>query len=134
MADPAQHEWPEASAVLRRGDASTTRLAGDRYVFVEFGDDVLDFCTRAKVAELQAWLEGPSAPPGVGECSPGVRSALIEYDACTLPLAELLRVLERCAPTFWGFHVFPHAPLSAPRPHLRTRPAVGWMVQRSRVQ
>ena len=48
--------WPDTTSVLRRTAASITRLAGDRYVFLEFGDMVLDFGVRAKVAEVQKWL------------------------------------------------------------------------------
>lgn len=93
--------WPDTAAVLRRTDTSTTRLAGDRYVFVEFGDMVLDFGVRAKVAEVQKWLAA-HAPPGSGfvESSPGVRSVLLEYDAARLPLTKFLALLERCVHPF----------------------------------
>ena len=40
-------------AVLHRGADSLVRLAGDKYVFMEFGDMVLDFGVRAKVAEVR---------------------------------------------------------------------------------
>lgn len=81
-------------AVLRRGKDSIWRLAGDRYVFVEFGEMVLDFVTRAKVAELEKWLKS-NAPDGFVESNPGVRSALLEYDPMVLSLQEMLELLER---------------------------------------
>jgi allophanate hydrolase subunit 1 len=81
--------------VLHRKDDSLWRLAGDRYVFVEFGDMVLDFVVRAKVAQLEAWLAG-QAPEGFVESSPGVRSALLEYDPLVLPLQGMLDLLQRC--------------------------------------
>lgn len=83
-----------AQAVLRQGEDSIWRLAGDRYVFVEYGDMVLDFVTRAKVAELEKWLQN-NAPEGFVESNPGVRSALLEYDPMVLPLEEMLKLLER---------------------------------------
>jgi Carboxyltransferase domain, subdomain C and D len=88
--------WPETTAVLRQTPEATWRLAGDRYVFVEFGDMVLDFELRARVAELEQWLAA-NAPKGFVESSPGVRSALLEYDPITLPLPEMLKLLEKYA-------------------------------------
>lgn len=83
-----------SQAILRQGTDSMWRLAGDRYVFVEFGDMVLDFVTRARVAELERWLR-EHAPDGFVESNPGVRSALLEYDPLVLPLDEMLKLLER---------------------------------------
>lgn len=92
---PVATESPTPT-ILRRTDDSIWRLAGDRYVFVEFGEMVLDFAVRAKVAQLEEWLKA-NAPAGFIESSPGVRSALLEYDPLTLPLADMLALLERCA-------------------------------------
>lgn len=89
-------EWPETQAILSRSDTSITRLAGDRYVFVEFGDMVLEFGIRAKVAELEKWLHAHADHAGFVECSPGVRSVLLEYDAQKLPLKTFLDLLQRC--------------------------------------
>ena len=90
---PPQGAEP-AQAVLRRSKDSIWRLAGDRYVFVEFGDMVLDFFSRAKVAELEKWLQ-TNAPEGFVESNPGVRSVLLEYDPMVLPLEKMLALLER---------------------------------------
>ena len=98
MQDAPASTGAPTPTVLRRTDDSIWRLAGDRYVFIEFGDMVLDFGLRAKVVQLDAWLQ-EHAPPGFVECSPGVRSALLEYDPLTLPLPDMLSLLERCAPS-----------------------------------
>ena len=57
---------------------------------------VLDFAVRAKIAQLEAWLK-ENAPAGFVESSPGVRSALLEYDPLTMPLASMLELLQQCA-------------------------------------
>jgi allophanate hydrolase subunit 1 len=95
IAVPDCSAWPETAAVLRQTPDAIWRLAGDRYVFVEFGDMVLDFALRARVAELEQWLAS-NAPEGFVESSPGVRSALLEYDPMKLPLPDMLKMLERC--------------------------------------
>ena len=91
---PVATNTPTAT-VLRRGPDSIWRLAGDRYMFVEYGEMVLDFAVRAKVAKLEEWLKA-NAPEGFVEFSPGVRSALLEYDPLKLPLEEMLSLLEKC--------------------------------------
>jgi urea carboxylase len=95
-ADVVERRWPKTTAVLRQTESSVMRLAGDRYVFIEFGEEVLDFGVRAKVAELEMWL-AKHAPPGFVESSPGIRSALLEYDPAVLPLPDLLDLLQRCS-------------------------------------
>ena len=90
-------EWPETRAVLHRGENSITRLAGDRYVFLEIGPMVLDFGVRAQIAEIEKWL-GAHAPAGFVESSPGVRSVLLEYDADKLSLAGMLKLVQQCDP------------------------------------
>jgi hypothetical protein len=92
----AKQVWPNTQAILSRSDTSITRLAGDRYVLVEFGDMVLDFGIRAKVAELEKWLHAHAHHAGFVESSPGVRSVLLEYDAKRLPLKTFLDLLQRC--------------------------------------
>ncbi|KAK9817750.1 hypothetical protein WJX72_001615 [[Myrmecia] bisecta] len=94
---PVPH-MPETSAVLLRIESSAThpgaiyRLAGDRYVFVEYGPMELDLNLRVRVAELEQWV-ADQAVPGIVETSPGVRSCMIEYDQRVLPVAKLLNIL-----------------------------------------
>jgi urea carboxylase len=68
------------------------RLAGDRYVFVEYGPMELDLNLRVRVQLLEDWLKGNKAQ-GVVETSPGVRSLMIEYDPDVLHLEDLLKLV-----------------------------------------
>ena len=90
--------WPATESVLKRTEASQWRLAGDRYVFVEFGEMVLDLNVRVKIDEIEKWLAA-KAPVGLLETSPGVRSVMVEYDSQKLPLAALLKLLQEYAST-----------------------------------
>lgn len=65
------------------------RLAGDRCVFVEYGPMTIDLALRIRVTELQKRL---ASLDGLVEVSPGVRSALVEYDPRKLSLPTLLEV------------------------------------------
>ncbi|CAK0782570.1 hypothetical protein CVIRNUC_005782 [Coccomyxa viridis] len=91
-------KMPPTQAVLKVLPATTTypgaqfRLAGDRYVFVEYGPMELDINLRVRVHELEKVLEEKRIP-GIIETSPGVRSCMIEYDQRILPLSELLTIL-----------------------------------------
>ncbi|MDM9558404.1 urea carboxylase [Bordetella petrii] len=58
----------------------TYRQAGDSYLLLEYGENVLDLALRMRVHLLmQALAAAPIA--GVLECSPGVRSLQIQYDS-----------------------------------------------------
>ena len=46
---------------------------------------------------MQKWLAAHAPADGLLESSPGVRSALIEYNADVLPLPQLLELLAKCA-------------------------------------
>jgi urea carboxylase len=70
------------------------RLAGDKYLLVEYGPLVLDLSLRFRVHSLTQWLrEHPLE--GIRELSPGVRSLQIHFDGRRLPLEMLLAELER---------------------------------------
>ncbi|CAL5223800.1 g6371 [Coccomyxa viridis] len=92
-------EFPETRAVLKTLPASESfpgaqyRLAGDRYVFVEYGPLVIDINLCVRVHELRKALE-ERAVPGIMEFSPAVRSCMIEYDQRVISLSSLLRLLE----------------------------------------
>ncbi|MEW5305221.1 MAG: hypothetical protein WDW36_007777 [Sanguina aurantia] len=68
------------------------RLAGDRYVQVEYGPMELDLNLRVRVHCLEAWLKGANVA-GLMETSPGVRSCMVEYDVRKLTLSRLLKLL-----------------------------------------
>ncbi|ANJ65996.1 urea carboxylase [Halothiobacillus diazotrophicus] len=55
------------------------RQAGDGYVLLEYGENVLDLVLRLRVHALMEQLETDPIP-GVLECSPGVRSLQIRYE------------------------------------------------------
>ena len=70
------------------------RQAGDGYLLLEYGDNVLDLALRMRVHLL---MEALKAEPvaGVLELSPGVRSLQIRYDGGVIPQGRLVaRLLE----------------------------------------
>ncbi|MCD0505462.1 carboxyltransferase domain-containing protein, partial [Bordetella petrii] len=73
----------------------TYRQAGDNYLLLEYGDNVLDLALRMRVHLL---MQALSAEPiaGVLEFSPGVRSLQIQYDSRVVRqdalVARLLRI------------------------------------------
>jgi urea carboxylase len=98
--DPPQPRPPRAPAPAPLLDAPrdgaggplTFRRAGERGVLVEFGEPVLDLCSRVRVHLLQAAL-AEQAPAGVLELTPGVRSLLVQHDPEVLPARRLLALL-----------------------------------------
>ncbi|MBV7484731.1 urea carboxylase [Bordetella sp. BOR01] len=84
---PAPEQSPDAlSPIVARLPATearplaTYRQAGDNYLLLEYGDNVLDLVLRMRVHLLmQALTAAPIA--GVLEFSPGVRSLQIQYDS-----------------------------------------------------
>ncbi|KAG2435985.1 hypothetical protein HYH02_011698 [Chlamydomonas schloesseri] len=73
------------------------RLAGDRYVQVDYGPMELDITLRVRVHCLMKTLADMAAAgefPGLVETSPGVRSCMIEYDIAKISPGRLLQVLE----------------------------------------
>eukprot|EP00884_Botryococcus_braunii_P008296 jgi/Botrbrau1/17468/Bobra.0054s0055.1 len=95
---PRIPEMPQTSAVLATIPAShhhpgaMYRLAGDRYVFVEYGPMQLDLNLRVRVFYLEQALAAQGID-GLVETSPGVRSCMVEYDQLRLPLNKLLDTL-----------------------------------------
>lgn len=69
------------------------RPSGDKYLLVEYGPQVLDIALRFRVHALMIWLE-EHRPAGMRELTPGIRSLQIHYDSQTLPLDDLLALLE----------------------------------------
>lgn len=97
---PHQGQYPVTDAVLMQIPASDlspsviVRLAGDRYIFVEYGPMELDLNLRVRVQLLEEWLEKKSID-GLVETSPGVRSLMIEYCPETLHLNKLLDIIKQ---------------------------------------
>ncbi len=70
------------------------RVAGDKYLLVEYGPLVLDLELRFRVHALMENLHRRSLP-GIVDLTPGIRSLQIHYDNRILSLVELLDALRR---------------------------------------
>ena len=82
---------------LSDGLSISVRAAGDRFVLVEFGDQVLDLELRFQVAALHQMMEAHRSREagGLRDLTPGIRSLQIHYDPERLPLNELLTLVEQ---------------------------------------
>ena len=88
------------SAVLARlpasefGDEIVYRLAGDHFLLVEYGEQVLDIRLRFRAHALMQWLQQhPLA--GLRELTPGIRSLQLHFDSQQLGHSQLLEHLQR---------------------------------------
>ncbi|QKJ85755.1 urea carboxylase [Paramixta manurensis] len=93
----AENQYGSATllAALAASDsrpATVYRQAGDNYVLIEYGDNVLDLALRLRVYLLMEALRA-AALPGIEELSPGVRSLQIRYDSRTLHQRALIQHL-----------------------------------------
>ena len=68
------------------------RQAGDKYILLEYGDNVLELSLRLRVHALMEALKS-SPIEGVIELSPGVRSLQINYDSRVIHQRELINRL-----------------------------------------
>nr|MBL8457324.1 urea carboxylase [Zoogloeaceae bacterium] len=83
------------------------RQAGDKYILLEYGPNVLDLRLRLRIHLLMEALQA-LALDGVRELSPGVRSVQIHYDSRRIAqsvLIERLIALERQLPDVDGLKV-----------------------------
>lgn len=68
------------------------RQAGDRYILIEYGENILDLTLRFRVhALMQALADSPVT--GIIELSPGVRSLQVNYDSRVISQRELVDAL-----------------------------------------
>ncbi len=65
------------------------RAAGDHFLLVEFGEQVLDIALRFRAHALMQWLEQHTLP-GIRELTPGIRSLQIHYDSQALSIDTLI--------------------------------------------
>ena len=102
-----------AASLLPRDNASATliaersadghhpkaqwRQAGDNYILLEYGEDVLDLASRLRVHLLMETIRAEKLP--VEELSPGVRSLQIRYDSSRMKQSDLIRHLLRIEAT-----------------------------------
>ncbi|MBT0726671.1 urea carboxylase [Rosenbergiella australiborealis] len=81
---------------LRPATATTPKVdyrqAGDHYILIEYGDNVLDIALRLRVHLLMNSLNS-RAIDGIEELSPGVRSLQIRYDSLRLNQSDLISQL-----------------------------------------
>jgi urea carboxylase len=95
---PEHAAEPVEPAVIARHHATaqapqiTYRADGDRYLLVEFGDNVLDLGLRLRVHALESQLRSANLK-GLIDITPGIRSLHVHYDARRLPRAALLEAL-----------------------------------------
>ncbi|HTF95413.1 MAG TPA: urea carboxylase [Cellvibrio sp.] len=68
------------------------RQAGDKYILLEYGDNILELSLRLRVYALMEALKA-SPIEGVIELSPGVRSLQINYDSRAIHQRELINRL-----------------------------------------
>jgi urea carboxylase len=127
---PAAAGQPTEPAVITVHPATrskpqvTYRADGDRYLLVEFGDNILDLALRLRVHALESQLRQLSLP-GIIDITPGIRSLHIHYNARILPRPHLLRALaaaEQAIPTDLDITVpsrIVHLPLSWDDPQAR---------------
>jgi len=71
----------------------TYRQAGDKYLMLEYGENVLDLRLRLRIHLLMEALKARRLA-GVQELSPGVRSVQIHYDSRVISQAALVAALE----------------------------------------
>jgi pyruvate/oxaloacetate carboxyltransferase/allophanate hydrolase subunit 1/biotin carboxyl carrier protein len=70
------------------------RIAGDRYLMVEYGEPVMDINSRVRVHLLEQFLL-KHKPAGLIDTIPGVRTLLIWYDNRKLSLEDLMKLLNQ---------------------------------------
>ena len=99
--DPPLAAGPDRSSpVVGRQDVPdhpvgvSYRVAGDKYLLVEYGPLVLDLELRLRVHALMQWIEAQQLD-GIVDLTPGIRSLQIHYDNRVLPLRDLMWALAR---------------------------------------
>ncbi|MEZ5529630.1 MAG: urea carboxylase [Porticoccaceae bacterium] len=95
---PQEQPWqpvtPETPVLARLkahefGDEIVYRAAGDHFLLVEYGEQVLDIRLRFRAHALMQWLQQNSLP-GIRELTPGIRSLQIHFDSQQLDHRRLL--------------------------------------------
>jgi urea carboxylase len=87
------------SPILHRLDAAdygvdvVYRVAGDHFMLVEYGEQVLDIALRFRAHALMQWLQA-NPVEGVRELTPGIRSLQVHYDSQIINHQALLQHLQ----------------------------------------
>jgi len=90
-AEPGTPILYEAAASGNR-PKTVFRQAGDKYILIEYGENVLDLNLRFRIHALMEALQQQPVD-GVLELSPGVRSLQVRYDSRVIGQRQLVRVL-----------------------------------------
>ena len=69
------------------------RAAGDHFLLVEYGDQVLDIELRFRAHALMQWLQ-KNLLPGMRELTPGIRSLQVHYDSQVISYQQLIAHLK----------------------------------------
>lgn len=70
------------------------RSAGDHFLLIEYGEQVLDIALRFRAHALMQWLS-ENHLPGIYELTPGIRSLQLHYDSQQISQTALLNHLKR---------------------------------------
>lgn len=92
---PCEEQTPilKTLSADRFGDEIVYRAAGDHFLLVEYGEQMLDIRLRFRAHALMQWLE-KNPLDGMRELTPGIRSLQIHYDSQQLNYTDLLVHLE----------------------------------------
>ncbi len=74
------------------------RVAGDQFLLIEYGEQVLDIALRFRVHALMQWLQAHPLE-GMLELTPGIRSLQVHYNSLALSLNALLEHLKQAEST-----------------------------------
>ena len=87
--DPVLRLLPERPGISPR---ITYRQAGDRYILVEYGENIMDLNICYRIHSLIGLVDDYNTA-GIVEMSQGVRSVLIEFDPYVISQTQLLTLL-----------------------------------------
>jgi len=80
------------------GEQIVYRAAGDHFMLVEYGEQVLDIRLRFRAHALMQWLQA-NPVAGLSELTPGIRSLQVHFDSQLLSHAGLLSHLKQAEAT-----------------------------------
>lgn len=76
------------------GEDVAYRAAGDHFLLVEYGEQILDVALRFRAHALMQWLQS-NPLPGMRELTPGIRSLQVHYDSQKLGYRDLVQHLKQ---------------------------------------
>ncbi|MFK8082664.1 MAG: urea carboxylase [Granulosicoccus sp.] len=89
----ARQPATDASPIVASRESGKTRavyrVAGERFLLIEYGDPTLDLVSRFRVHALMQWLE-ENTMQGIIELTPGIRSLQVHYNCHKVSLGGLI--------------------------------------------